>query len=189
MWLMWAMLCLLSFSPGQCHAQEARGQILTATARQEIALSSPGRTESEPERSLGEGRDREDETSKEVMKVVDGLFDSMRKRDVAALRAAFIPEGRLVATSVRNNQPTIRIMSLDDFVRAVSETKEPYVERMFDPEARVYGDLATVEGRYDFHVGERLTNCGANAFHLIRTSGGWKIAHIASTIQTKGCKP
>ena len=56
------------------------------------------------------------------------------------------------------------------------------------PQVRIYGDMATVEGWYDFHVGERLTNCGVNAFQLVRTSDGWKIAHIASTIQTTGCE-
>jgi hypothetical protein len=45
----------------------------------------------------------------------------------------------------------------------------------------------TVWGRYDFHVGERLTNCGFNSIQLLRTNGGWKIVNIASTILTAGC--
>jgi hypothetical protein len=129
-----------------------------------------------------------EDTTGDVMKVVNRLFDSMRTRDTSSVRGVFIPDGRLISTALRNGQPTTRILTLDDFVKLVNETKEPYRERMFDPEVRIYGDMATVEGWYDFHVGERLTNCGVNAFQLVRTSGGWKIAHIASTIQTTGCE-
>jgi SnoaL-like domain len=128
------------------------------------------------------------DASKEVMSVVNRLFDSMRTREVERLRALFIPEGQLISTSLRDGQPATRVLSLDGFARLVKETKEPFSERMFEPEVRVHGDLATVEGWYDFHVGQRLTNCGMNAFQLVRTSDGWKIAHVASTIQTKGCE-
>lgn len=69
----------------------------------------------------------------------------------------------------------------------VRETKEPYREQMFDLEVRVEGDLATVWGRYDFHVGERLTNCGTNALQLVRTIEGWKIVQISSTILIENC--
>ena len=137
---------------------------------------------------LSAHRTAREDTAGDIMKVVNRLFDSMRTRDSNSLRAVFIPEGRLISTALRNGQPATRILSLDNFVKLVNETKEPYRERMFDPEVRIYGDMATVEGWYDFHVGERLTNCGINAFHLVRTSDGWKIAHIASTIQTTGCE-
>ena len=128
------------------------------------------------------------DASKEVMSVVNRLYDSMRAREVEKLRAAFIPEGRLISTSLRDGQPTARVLSLDSFAQLVNETKEPFSERMFEPQVRIHGDLATVEGWYDFHVGRRLTNCGMNAFQLVRTVDGWKIAHVASTIQTKGCE-
>lgn len=128
------------------------------------------------------------DASKEVMSVVNRLFDSMRTRETATVRGAFIPEGRLISTSIRDGQPSLRVLSLDAFVQLVKETKEPFSEEMFEPEVRIHGDLATVEGWYDFHVGQRLTNCGTNALQLVRTSEGWKIAHIVSTIQTKGCE-
>ncbi|MGB7923913.1 MAG: nuclear transport factor 2 family protein [Pyrinomonadaceae bacterium] len=128
------------------------------------------------------------DASKEVMSVVQRLFDAMRAREVATVRAVFIPEGQLVSTSLRDGQPTTRVLTIDAFARLVNDAKEPFIERMFKPKVRVYGDMATVEGRYDFHVGQRLTNCGTNSFQLVRTSGGWKIAHVVSTIQTKGCE-
>lgn len=123
-----------------------------------------------------------------VMSVVNHLFESMQSQQGEALRNLFIPEGRLISTQRRKGQASVRLLALDDFVKLTVETKEPFRERMFRPEVRVEGDMATVWGRYDFHVGERLTNCGFNSFQLLRTPDGWKIAHIASTIITAGCQ-
>ncbi len=124
----------------------------------------------------------------EVLKIINELFKTMEARDEAAIRALFAPDGRLVSTSRRNNTQTPRVLTPEAFAKLAAETKAPYIERMFDVEVRVSGDLATVWGRYDFHVGEKLTNCGINAFQLIRTADGWKIIHITSTIETKGCE-
>ncbi len=127
-------------------------------------------------------------TSKEdVMNVVNRLFDVMRSRDVAGMRQLFSPEGRLLSIFKRDGQKIVRNLSVDDFAKMVEHTKETYSERMFEPEVQISGDLATVWGWYDFHVGEQLTNCGTNAFQLLRTDEGWKIAQIVSTIQTTDC--
>ncbi|HKS26900.1 MAG TPA: serine hydrolase [Pyrinomonadaceae bacterium] len=123
-----------------------------------------------------------------VMKTVNQLFASMEARQTDVLRGLFIPEGRLISTMTRQGQATVRLLSLDDFIKMVADTKEPYRERMFDSEVRVDGDVAAVWGRYDFHVGERLTNCGHNSLQLVRVQGEWKIASIASTIITQGCQ-
>ncbi|HEX8747857.1 MAG TPA: nuclear transport factor 2 family protein [Pyrinomonadaceae bacterium] len=122
------------------------------------------------------------------MKTVNQLFASMEARDLNALRGLFIPEGRLVSTITRQGQPAVRLLALEDFIKMVAESKEPFRERMFDEEVRVQGDMATVWGRYDFHVGERLTNCGYNSLQLVRVQGEWKIVNIASTIITQGCR-
>ena len=122
------------------------------------------------------------------MGVVNQLFAGMEAKQPDALRGLFIPEGRLVSTSVRQGQSTVRLLSLDDFIKLVMGSKEPFRERMFDAEVRVSGDMATVWGRYDFHVGARLTNCGHNSIQLMRVKGEWKIINIASTIVTQGCQ-
>ena len=123
----------------------------------------------------------------EIKGVIDHLFDAMQTRDTETLRKLFTSEGRMLSTISRNGKPSLRNLSIDDFAKMVADTKEPYRERMLDVEVRVDGDLATVWGRYDFHVGARLTNCGTNAFQLVRTTDGWKIVQSTSTIRTEGC--
>jgi D-alanyl-D-alanine carboxypeptidase len=123
-----------------------------------------------------------------VRSVVNQLFASMEAKQLYALRGLFIAEGRLLSTFVRQGQSTVRLLSLDDFIKMVADTREPFRERMFDTEVRVSGDMATAWGRYDFHVGERLTNCGYNSIQLMRVRDEWKIINIASTIITQGCQ-
>lgn len=123
-----------------------------------------------------------------AMSVVNRLFETMEARQTEALRGLFIPEGRLVSTFTREGQSIVRLLSLEDFVKLLAGAKEPFRERMFDTEVRVKGDMATIWGRYDFHTGARLTNCGYNSIQLLRVKGEWKIAGIASTIITQGCQ-
>ena len=132
---------------------------------------------------------QEKDQTAEIKQVVNHLFETMQKRDTEAMRSLFTPEGRMISTMTRNGKPVIRNLSIDDFAKMVTDTKEPYRERMFDMEARVEGDLATVWGHYDFHVGERLTNCGTNAFQLLRTPDGWRIIQVTSSIHIEGCQP
>ncbi len=122
-----------------------------------------------------------------ILDVVKRLFDTMQARQGENLRDLFLPEGRLVSTQMRQGQPGTRFLTREEFVKLTVESKEPFLERMFEPEVRIQGDMGVVWGRYDFHVGQRLTNCGFNSIQLLRTNEGWKIANIASTIITAGC--
>jgi hypothetical protein len=81
----------------------------------------------------------------------------------------------------------VRVIEIGQLLSMVMATAEPYDERMPEKIVAIDTDLATVWGRYTFRVGQRITNCGMNAFQLLRTDAGWKIAHIASTIETTGC--
>ncbi|MCA1557644.1 MAG: nuclear transport factor 2 family protein, partial [Acidobacteria bacterium] len=123
-----------------------------------------------------------------VMSVFNQLFATMEAKRLDALRGLFIPEGRLVSAIQRQGQSSVRLLSLEDFVKLVADAKEPFRERMFDTEVRVRGDMAELWGRYDFHVGTRLTNCGYNSIEFMRIKGEWKIINIASTIITEGCR-
>lgn len=123
------------------------------------------------------------------LEVVQQLFARMRTKDAAGMSALFTAEGRLVATDRRNGQPNRRVFDGPAFAKLIVETKGELKEFMYQPDVRVQGDLATVAGRYGFYVDERFSHCGTNAFHLLRTSEGWKIANAASTIELERCEP
>jgi hypothetical protein len=119
--------------------------------------------------------------------VADKLFEAMRAKNGDGIRALFTPEGQLVAVDKPRTGPgpsTTRVFSADAFAKMISESKAPeFVEKMPQPEVKIFGDMALVFGRYTFHVGEKFSHCGTNSFHLVRTAAGWKIANAASTLE------
>jgi hypothetical protein len=63
------------------------------------------------------------------------------------------------------------------------------LERMWDPEVRIQGAIAAVWTRYDFHRDGKFSHCGTDAFNLVKTAEGWKIASAMWTVERTGCVP
>jgi hypothetical protein len=123
----------------------------------------------------------------EAAAVADKLFAAMRAKNAEAIRALFMPEGQLVAVDkprTGDGLSKTRVFTADAFAKMISESKGPeFIERMPQPEVKIFGDMALLFGRYTFHVGDKFSHCGTNSFHLVRTPNGWKIANAASTLE------
>lgn len=126
----------------------------------------------------------------EVLAVVNKLFDAMRSRDTAAMRSVFDTSAKLVTTSTRNGQPSIRSTKIADFISIIggAPAADTLNESIYDTEVRVDDNLATVWTAYDFRVNSRFSHCGYDAFQMVRTPEGWKIIAIADTQKREGCK-
>ena len=123
-----------------------------------------------------------------ILATVTRLFDAMRARDTAALRAVFDSGARLVsAGTTREGAFALRITTIDEFVRAIGGLTMVPDERIFDPEVRQDGGLATVWTRYAFYADAQFSHCGVDAFQLGRTAAGWRIVALADTRQREGC--
>ena len=79
-----------------------------------------------------------------------------------------------------------------EFLSRISADQGPPLrETIAAPEVRIADDLASVWAPYVFHVGEKLSHCGEDAFQLARTDRGWpgwKIVAVAYTRRTEGCR-
>ena len=125
----------------------------------------------------------------EVLAVVEALFDGMRAADSAAVRATLHPEARLVGVADGEDGPVLRAEPMDGFVSAVGTPhEETWDERIWDPEVRIDGRLATVWVPYAFYLGETLSHCGFDAFQLYESVDGWRIFQIADTRRREGCE-
>jgi hypothetical protein len=125
----------------------------------------------------------------EVLAVVEALFDGMRAADSAAIRATLHPEARLVGVADGEDGPVLRAEPMDGFVSAVGTPHgETWDERIWDPEVRIDGRLATVWVPYAFYLGETLSHCGFDAFQLYESADGWRIFQIADTRRREGCE-
>ena len=124
----------------------------------------------------------------EVVAVAEALFSAMRTRDTAAIRDLFVPEMQIVALRA-GDASTARTQgrSVSEFITSIARPGDELKERMWDPQVQMNGDLAALWAPYDFHVGERFSHCGYDAFHLVRQGGRWKILALTYTVQTTGC--
>ena len=127
----------------------------------------------------------------EVLTVTERMVEAMRVRDTAALKRLFLPGARLVGMRTRRGAEAAHVQALTpeqfaDFV-ARDTTRGTWIERLWSPRVEVDGTLATVWAEYDFHFDQRFSHCGVDAFQLLKTAEGWRIASLADTYRTEGC--
>lgn len=124
----------------------------------------------------------------DVLSVVQTLFDGMRAADTTAMRSTFHPDIRLITTGLRNGQPVAAVLPVERWLQGVASADQRLDERIYHPEVRMADGVATVWTFYTFHLGDRLTHCGYDAFQLALTPDGWKITQVADTRQEEGCE-
>jgi hypothetical protein len=124
-----------------------------------------------------------------VVRAVEDLFAGMRARDTAALRRLMIPEAHFTSFVYAEGRTNTRSQSVDAFITSIARPGPPLIERMWDPEVRVDGDVAIVWAPYDFHLGNVFSHCGHDGFQLVRQSGQWRLSAITYTVRTgDGCR-
>src|SRR5262245_52885987 len=87
----------------------------------------------------------------EVLKVVQVFFATMTARDVEGARKILMPEGRFFPMEMRKPDTTPRSFTNDEYLGGLAkERKAISRERIWNPEVRVHGSIATVWAPYDF---------------------------------------
>ena len=123
-----------------------------------------------------------------VIQAVQRLFDGMHRQDTSAIRSVLLPQAQLYGARSAADS-VVRPTAADQFVKAFGPGGPVMLERMWQPQVRIEGPVATVWAPYDFHHGSQFSHCGIDAFTLIQRPDGWKIAGIVFTVQPTGCKP
>ena len=123
-----------------------------------------------------------------VLKTVQAFFDTMTAKDVEGARKILQPQGRFHAMRMRDGKPDVRAFSNEEYFADLQASKQPMRERIWNPEVRIHGLIATVIAPYDFWIGGKFSHCGVDAFNLINTGEGWKLAGGVYTLETK-CEP
>lgn len=134
-----------------------------------------------PERSMA---DRDAERS--VVVTVERLFDAMRTRDTAVIRQLLLPELVLVSIPTDGTRAH-RGQTVQAFIRAIAGSTEELRERMWSPEVRIDGPVATLWAPYDFHIGTAFSHCGHDAIQLIQSGGRWIISGLTYTVRRAPC--
>ena len=127
--------------------------------------------------------------SKDALAVVNKMFEMMAAFKPAEIVALHTPEAQLVAV-IKNKEgkSNIRTFKAEEFfTRNFSVKSAELAEDMYAPKVEIFGDFAQISGRYVFFANGKILHCGVNAFHLVRTDAGWRIAGASSTMEPQGC--
>lgn len=119
--------------------------------------------------------------------VITRLFDAMRTRDTATMRASFVRNASMQSLT----PDSVRFESVDGWIGGVGRARAGLVldERLANAVVHVDGDLANVWVDYWFFAGDRFSHCGVDAFLLARQQGRWLIFSVVDTRRTSGCPP
>ena len=124
-----------------------------------------------------------------VVAAVNEFFRAMTAHDSATLARVQLPGGVHFAARVQGDSVAINRGTVEDFARRIGSTKDTIVERMWEPTVLVHGPLAVVWAPYDVHRNREFVHCGVDAFTLLRSPTGWKVATVSYTAEPQGCKP
>jgi hypothetical protein len=124
-----------------------------------------------------------------VIAAVNDFFHAMTARDTAALRRVQFPDGIQYSARVRGDSVAIGRGTFEAFAGQLATMRDVYVERMWQPTVLVHGPLAVVWAPYDIHRNGQFVHCGVDAFTLMRSPAGWKVATVSYTAEPAGCAP
>lgn len=126
-----------------------------------------------------------------VETVVRNLFVAMEKGDSALARKTFA-EKVTAATVYKDKSGNVVLSqedSVEDFIRAIGTPHEgTWYEEIWNLRTDIDGDFAQVWCDYAFYVDKNFSHCGADAMHLVRQNGEWKIFHLADTRRKSTCE-
>lgn len=142
------------------------------------------------ERATAELERRPDPAADEraVLDVVVAFFDAMAAGDGEAWEDTLLEDVTFVGTTQTTDGVAVNGIARDEFL-ALLEGPTGFLERMWDPAVRVHGTIATVWTPYDLHRDGEFSHCGIDAFSLVKTNEGWRIASIVWTAEPVGCDP
>ena len=135
------------------------------------------------------GRQKTSAERDEVVATVQKLFDAMAAHDNDSVARLMMPDGRLFSTSDSRAAAAVRVRTHEQFIGELRQNRQKILERFWNPEVRVRGGVATLWANYDFHLDGKFSHCGIDAFDLVKTKEGWKIAGGVFTIERKDCAP
>ncbi|GHB55852.1 nuclear transport factor 2 family protein [Persicitalea jodogahamensis] len=125
----------------------------------------------------------------EVKAIVDQLFVGMKTGDSSLVAKSFTADATLQSVSIAaDGKVKTSKNGIAGFIKAIGTPhQEMWDERIYDLKTQVDGPVATVWAPYKFYLGEKFSHCGVNAFALVKTENGWKIAGITDTRRKENC--
>ncbi len=126
------------------------------------------------------GVEAQDDEERAVIAAAQAMFDAMETRDSGAFQDSMMEGGFLMAVGFETTSRTTR----EEFAARLAGQAAPMYERIWDPEVRIDGPVATVWAPYDFYRGIEFSHCGTDALQLAKTPEGWRVVAVSYTVQS-----
>jgi len=124
-----------------------------------------------------------------VRTVVADWFKAMTARDTVATARLQTAEGSAIALVRAGDTVAVRHRTNQAWLRQLAVMRDTIVERFWEPTVLVHGPLAMVWTPYDIYRNGNFMHCGVDAFTLVRSATGWRIATVVYTVEPTGCAP
>jgi len=121
--------------------------------------------------------------NKEVIFAVEKLFQAIADHDSAQAASVLLPGAAIYSVRKDSSSTEWNSTASEDFIRGLASSEEQWLERMWDPKVLIHKQIAVVWAPYDFHRNQQFSHGGIDAFNLIKTEGGWKIASAMYTVE------
>ena len=118
-----------------------------------------------------------------IIKTVQQFFDGMSAADTVLSSKVLLHEGQFF--SIRGDSTNIKIGRTlhETYIKGLTESKVQYKEVMHDPKVFIHNRIAIVWTNYEFYRDGKRSHGGVDAFSLIKTTDGWKIAGTIYTVE------
>lgn len=121
---------------------------------------------------------------REVLAVCQAFFDVIESRDAERGAQLTMPEGAFFSVHAVDGEPVVQRLGVAQWLQGLADGRQHYREYFTGaPTVLVAdGDVAVVWADYVFEVDGERSHTGVDAFHLVRTADGWKIAGCVYTV-------
>ena len=128
-----------------------------------------------------------------VAAAVQHTFDGLAAHDSTMLATVILPDANFQRWGA-DTTGTWRTVNLSGsaFTSRLGQPGPAYLERTWEAEIRVDGDVAVFSAPYDFWVEQTCSHCGYDAITLVRSGAvesdfrGWRIASLTYTVDASG---
>ena len=118
-----------------------------------------------------------------ILKTVQQFFDALESRDTTLANSVLLSDGHFFSIRENNSNINIKKTTHSNFVKNLTSSNEPLLETMHDPVVLIHKQVAVVWTKYEFYKNEEYSHTGVDAFSLLKTSEGWRIAGIIYNIE------
>jgi hypothetical protein len=109
----------------------------------------------------------------------------MATKDVVSAKRVLIPDGTFHSIRKQDGKQGLRTFTNQSYLMNLPGMQQRLRERIWSPDVRIHGSIATVWAPYDFWQDGKFSHCGVDAFDLIKTDDGWKIGGGIYTVESE----